>query len=144
MNILQGYSALAHLLGSQRSSTTAGRVPDMGAENGSCGGVGGEGGPEEGWGEGRLPVQGCLWPWLEPVNDGGVDGGQEALASHTEVGSYRAGCEHHVKVVAHLKTTQDCNLSGHARRRNSRYVCIEDLNPASTQVASLGMSSMAS
>ena len=43
-----------------------------------------------------LPVEGCLWPWLEPVNDSGIDGGQETLTSHTEVGSYRTGCEHHM------------------------------------------------
>lgn len=43
-----------------------------------------------------LPVERCLRPWLEPVNDSRVDGGQEALTSHTEIGSYRTGCEDHV------------------------------------------------
>ena len=47
-------------------------------------------------------MEGGFWPGLEPVNDGGVDGGQEALTAHSEVGSHRAGGEHHVQVVAHL------------------------------------------
>ena len=60
---------------------------------------------------GDLPVKGCLWPWLEPVNDSGVDGGKETLTSHTEIGPYRTGCEYHVQIVAHLKTTQYCSLA---------------------------------
>ena len=48
-------------------------------------------------------MQGGFRPRLEPVNDCGVDGGQEALASHPEVGSHWTGGEHHVQVVAHLQ-----------------------------------------
>lgn len=81
---------------------------------------------------GSLPVQRCLWPWLEPVNDSGVDGGQEALTPHTEVGSYRAGCKHHVQVVTHLKTAQHFSLnsaclpdSRHARSKaQTLQVCL--------------------
>ncbi|KAA6427768.1 MAG: hypothetical protein FRX49_02431 [Trebouxia sp. A1-2] len=40
-------------------------------------------------------LQGGFRPGLEPVNDSGVDGGQEALTAHAEVGSHRTGCEHH-------------------------------------------------
>ncbi len=50
-------------------------------------------------------MQGGFRPGLEPVDDSGVDGGQEALTAHAEVGSYRTGCEHHVQVVAHLQDT---------------------------------------
>lgn len=50
-------------------------------------------------------MQGGFRPGLEPVNHSGVDGGQEALTTHTEVGSYRTGCEHHVQIVAHLHDT---------------------------------------
>ena len=50
-------------------------------------------------------MQGGFRPGLEPVNHSGVDGGQEALTAHAEVGSYRTGCEHHVQVVAHLQDT---------------------------------------
>ncbi len=50
-------------------------------------------------------MQGGFRPGLEPVDDGGVDGGQEALTAHAEVGSYRTGREHHVQVVAHLRDT---------------------------------------
>ena len=50
-------------------------------------------------------MQGGFRPGLEPVNHSGVDGGQEALTAHAEVGSYWTGCEHHVQVVAHLQDT---------------------------------------
>lgn len=59
-------------------------------------------------------MKGGFWPGLEPVNDGGVDGGQEALTAHTEVGSHRAGREHHVQVVAHLQPIAcPCNMHRH-------------------------------
>ena len=57
-------------------------------------------------------MQGGFRPGLEPVDDSGVDGGQEALTAHAEVGSYRTGCEHHVQVVAHLHDTHSSMMHG--------------------------------
>ena len=48
-------------------------------------------------------MQGGFWPGLEPVDDSGVDGGQEALTADAEICSYRTGGEHHVQVVLHLQ-----------------------------------------
>lgn len=64
------------------------------------------------------PVQRCFWPRLEPVNDCGVDGGQEALTTNPEVGTNGTGCEDHVQVVAHLQS-----VSKHIRPGRKLLVC---------------------